>query len=497
MRRITIILLVLSILLWPSVISASAPQITAKPTGSAVIIDGVKIDFEAYEINDSNYFKLRDLAYALNGSPAQFNVGWDESNDSILLTSGTPYIIAGGEMSGKSAGNKAAAPTNSRIFLDGGPVLLTAYYIDGNNYFMLRDIGKAINFGVDWDGDRDMIIINTGVGYTQPPRSQTGKPKSPAKIEKWIVPPSITADDIQPILEAWVWPLDQWQQVREDPDYFMNVSKIVINGKAGLIDFDGKMRLPAIYKNVLFDWDIVAETFTDWDRWKLGKDYGILEEADIDSGDGERFFAWNFFDGRLYIATHYFTSGPIWTGHPIPVRHMFDEDLTTFDLYEANIGNMEYESEFLSVHNAGLCSGAKSWLYFLHNIDGWYAQPDSKNYFFYATTDHLYDSLKFDKAFAMTEGLAAATRGGKLYYYNADMVTITPDGYDDAGESTYNFTEGLAAVSRGGLWGYIGKNGREIIPCQYEAARPVFERKAWIKTGGLWGVADLTDYVNR
>ena len=144
----------------------------AAPTASTVIVDGQNISFDAYNINDFNYFKLRDIALILSGSAKQFDVGWDEANDAISLTSGRPYTIDGSEMSGKgSSANevgaaKEAAPTNSRIFLDGREVKFTAYNIDGFNYFKLRDIGEAINFGVDWDEALDTIIVDTNKGYS-------------------------------------------------------------------------------------------------------------------------------------------------------------------------------------------------------------------------------------------------------------------------------------------------------------------------------------------
>ena len=69
-------------------------------------------------------------------------------------------------MTGKGGGAKEATPTDSRIFLDGREVQFTAYNIDGNNYFKLRDIGEAFSFGVDWDDDRNTIVIDTSKGYS-------------------------------------------------------------------------------------------------------------------------------------------------------------------------------------------------------------------------------------------------------------------------------------------------------------------------------------------
>ena len=39
---------------------------TASPTASTVLVDGQNIAFDAYNIADSNYFKLRDLAITLS-----------------------------------------------------------------------------------------------------------------------------------------------------------------------------------------------------------------------------------------------------------------------------------------------------------------------------------------------------------------------------------------------------------------------------------------------
>jgi len=68
-------------------------------------------------------------------------------------------------MKSKGAGNKTPSPTTSKIYLDGKDVQFTAYNIEGNNYFKLRDIGEAFDFGVTWDGARNTIVIDTSICY--------------------------------------------------------------------------------------------------------------------------------------------------------------------------------------------------------------------------------------------------------------------------------------------------------------------------------------------
>ena len=143
----------------------SLPALTVSPTSSAVLVNGEEIKFDAYLINDNNYFKLRDLAYVLNNTEKQFEVDWDEEINAILLTSGEPYTPVGGELTPKNPENKTPVQTTSKIYLNGKEVQFTAYNIDDNNYFKLRDIGEAFSFGVDWDEETNTVIIDTEKEY--------------------------------------------------------------------------------------------------------------------------------------------------------------------------------------------------------------------------------------------------------------------------------------------------------------------------------------------
>ena len=138
----------------------------AAPTASTVFIDGQAIAFDAYNILGNNYFKLRDLAFSLTGTPKQFDVGWDAANNEISLTGGRPYAAVGGEMAARGTGAMDASPTDSKTFLDGREVQFSAYNIGGYNYYRLRDVGAALGFGVDWDGDRDAVVVDTSKAYS-------------------------------------------------------------------------------------------------------------------------------------------------------------------------------------------------------------------------------------------------------------------------------------------------------------------------------------------
>jgi len=143
-----------------------AETLTAAPTASTVLVNGKAKTFDAYNINGSNFFKLRDLAYVLSGTEKQFAVEWDAAGNAIRLISGKGYTPAGGELSAGSGGAKTAEATTSAIYLDGKKLELTAYSIGGNNYFKLRDVGEALDFSVVWDGVSNSIFIDTSKGYS-------------------------------------------------------------------------------------------------------------------------------------------------------------------------------------------------------------------------------------------------------------------------------------------------------------------------------------------
>lgn len=139
--------------------------ITANPTSSKVLVNDKAVTFEAYTINGNNYFKLRDFAQAVNKTEKNFEVKWDSKNNAINLISNTPYTPEGGELAKGDGKAKVANPTTSKIYKDGKEISLTAYTINGNNYFKLRDIAKAFNIGVFWDGKTNTIAIDTSRDY--------------------------------------------------------------------------------------------------------------------------------------------------------------------------------------------------------------------------------------------------------------------------------------------------------------------------------------------
>ncbi len=70
-------------------------------------------------------------------------------------------------MTGAATGrNQTATPSNDSIYIDGQKIDVTVYKIGGSNYFMLRDLGKALDFYVGWTRE-DGVFIDTGKPYSE------------------------------------------------------------------------------------------------------------------------------------------------------------------------------------------------------------------------------------------------------------------------------------------------------------------------------------------
>lgn len=98
-KRIGILLLALMFILAMNPAAAvHAQYATAQPSSHTVILDGVAISPTAFNIGGNNFFMLRDIAYMLNGTAAQFEVAWDGALNAINLLMGRSYTPVGGEM---------------------------------------------------------------------------------------------------------------------------------------------------------------------------------------------------------------------------------------------------------------------------------------------------------------------------------------------------------------------------------------------------------------
>ena len=157
MKKLLPIILTL-LLVCIAVSYASAANVVASPQNLSV--DGVDADCDKYNIDGSNYFKLRDLAQLLSKTDSRFSVSFDEQSNAVTVVSGKEYTPVGGELARGRDQSKTAVVSKQSVLIDGKAADgLSVYNIGGNNYFKLRDLGDALGFTVDYDADSNTAIV--------------------------------------------------------------------------------------------------------------------------------------------------------------------------------------------------------------------------------------------------------------------------------------------------------------------------------------------------
>lgn len=137
---------------------ASAADVTPSP--QKLSVDGTDVDCDKYNIDGSNYFKLRDLAYLLSKSDSRFSVAFDAESNAVTVVPGGDYVPVGGELERGKDLPKTAVASKQSVLINGEAVEgISVYNIGGNNYFKLRDLGSALGFTVAFDADANTAIV--------------------------------------------------------------------------------------------------------------------------------------------------------------------------------------------------------------------------------------------------------------------------------------------------------------------------------------------------
>lgn len=173
-----------------------AASLTAYPATMTVLLDGSQVKPVGYNINGNNYYKLRDIAMILDDTTAQFGVSWDKSTRSMDLTPGDGYDAVGGELGAIPTKNATAQTCTETVLINGSKASLTAYNVDGYNYFKLVDLGDALGFDVGYESKSRTVVITTPT--VDEPSSNT-TPSTPSEPE-----PTTSAVDGK--LKIWIDP---------------------------------------------------------------------------------------------------------------------------------------------------------------------------------------------------------------------------------------------------------------------------------------------------
>ena len=185
------------------------------PTLQTMQIDGQIVVPAAYNIDGFNYFKLRDLAALLTGTACEFNVIYRAQTDEVELLTGVPYEPVGGELT-PIPGPRMVSTCRQTVTLNGEPIDLAAYNIDGYNYFWLAELGVVLGFTVEYDEENNLVLVSTAEHETV--KLLVLVTEGAAAME---LPGDWTLDELRDYLDSVRWDLGDVGWYVENPDWYL------------------------------------------------------------------------------------------------------------------------------------------------------------------------------------------------------------------------------------------------------------------------------------
>ena len=297
-----------------------------------------------------------------------------------------------------------------------------------------------------------------------------GNTKSGGYEWEWVVQPEIEADNVY-----YLAPYPDMQHALNTLSKQADNSSAVIekDGQLGIIDINGNMLTDIAYKemaNFGTNYKMIStvpqysDLFGgDWDIYWLTQD-GV--RADVDNGS-LNLFMYYYYQGSRQRAG----SGMEETTEVIPVQESQSYiDFPTGDFLR-ELDNSKYALD----NNGSL------------------------------VTDFIYDECG-----SLSDGLFAVCQDGKWGYVDEQGNIVIPVEYDaswkqypifnmstsrssnEVKDYCYAASDGYVVLCSGEEWEIRDTSGNSVIPGgEFEAIRPVFDGRCWVKKDGKWGVIQV------
>lgn len=122
--------------------------------------NGESFLLSTYVVSGETYFKLRDLAFILNGTDLQFDILWNGEMKMISLISNQPYSSEVALSSFESGNVRNMTISQSSLQVGDSVIELPAYFAEGSNYYKLSDIALALGFSVSADLETGALTVS-------------------------------------------------------------------------------------------------------------------------------------------------------------------------------------------------------------------------------------------------------------------------------------------------------------------------------------------------
>lgn len=291
------------------------------------------------------------------------------------------------------------------------------------------------------------------------------------EMYNWIVEPTIEADDIYYLAD---YP-DAKYSINELSKQADNSNAVIQRGnELGIIDLDGNLLTEVAYKKIANFGDSYMMIRTipkyseeygmEWDTYWLNKDGEVNASVGNGALDCTVYY---YYDGNRQ------RTGNISNGlvqETIPVQKS-----SKYHLYDTGL--------------------------IMNNLSGRYALDYNCD----LITDFIYDECG-----SLSDGLFAVCQNGKWGYVDELGRIVIPIEYDaswyqypvfdmsssrsssNVKEYCYAASDGYVVLCKDGEWELKDTSGNNVIrKGVFEAIRPVFDGKCWVKKDGKWGIVQI------
>lgn len=163
MKKKCIILFLIITLLVPNFVIAK--NTIANPSPQKVLLNSKQTNLEGYNIEDLNYFKLRDVAAILKDTDKKFNVEYSVAEQKIEIEKDKNYTVLKDDLMPVKDKKENIFLTNYKVYSGEKALDLKGYNIGNYTYYKLRDLAAALNFGVTFNDATNEVSIDTTKEY--------------------------------------------------------------------------------------------------------------------------------------------------------------------------------------------------------------------------------------------------------------------------------------------------------------------------------------------
>ena len=161
-KRVLPLLLCLLLLVPQTAFAAAPTPSTASRSVQTVYLYGQPVTLYTYLLNGENYVRLHDLAWYCSAGSSAFSARWSGADSAVYLTTGGIYISGGTENLVHTPGaipSSLIQPDPYTLYVDGEPVSVRSYTINGYGYYNLRELCAALGMSVEWDASLRTIVL--------------------------------------------------------------------------------------------------------------------------------------------------------------------------------------------------------------------------------------------------------------------------------------------------------------------------------------------------